>query len=158
MVITPAIEGWTLVVGPWCWLPLLQKAGPLTDLCTTLGARYGKAQAYFHSEQGDGEDWLIAEDGHVIRRWIDEHPELALGNPFGIERHVLDAYGIPGKPEDLDPDDDKLSEWTAAWRNDCLATTVAAESSVDPTVIGPTTKVSGLMLVDHAPAIDYQRQ
>jgi len=40
---------------------------------------------------------------------------------------------------------------------DCLATTVAAESSLDPTLIGPATKVSGLMLVASAPAIDYPK-
>ena len=156
VVITPAIEGWTLVVGPWCWLPFLQSAGPLTNLCKMLSARFGKAQAYFHSEQDDGEAWLIAENGQVIRRWVGEYPELALGDPFGVERQLLNAYGIPGKPEDLDPDDDKLSEWIAGW-GDCLATTVAAESSLDPTLIGPATKVSGLMLVASAPAIDYPK-
>jgi hypothetical protein len=42
-----------------------------------------------------------------------EYPELALGDPFGVERQLLNAYGIPGRPEGLDPDDDKLSEWIA---------------------------------------------
>jgi len=150
VVVTPAIEGWALVVGPWCGLLYRQNVAPVTNLCAKLSARFGKAQAYFHSEQSDGEAWLIAEDGQVIRRWIGAHPELALGEPFGVERRLLDAYGIPGKPEDLDPNDDKLNEWDAGW-GDCLATTVAAESSLDPTEIGPAAQVSGLMLVADAP-------
>ena len=155
VVITPAIEGWTLLVGPWCWLPWIERADPLTDLCMILSARFGKAQAYFHTQQC-AEAWLIAEDGQVIRRWIGEFPELALGDPFGVERQLLDAYGIPGKPEDLDPDDDKRNEWIAGW-GDCLATTIAAESSLDPTAISSATKVTGRMLVADAPAIDYAR-
>jgi hypothetical protein len=30
---------------------------------------------------------------------------LALGDPFGVERQFLDAYGISGKPEDLNWED-----------------------------------------------------
>ena len=102
---------------------------------------------------------MIAEDGRIVRRWIDEVPGLALGDPFGVERQFLDAYGIPGKPEDLvdpegDEDDDKLVDWVGR-RVDCLAPHVAAESSLDPTAIGPAAKVSGLMLVADAPTVSH---
>ncbi|MGW5434655.1 hypothetical protein ACWET9_47385 [Streptomyces sp. NPDC004059] len=107
VVITPAIDGWTLVIGAWCGLPYLTRTALVTNLCQQLSSKYGRAQAYFHSEQNDGEAWLIAEDGDVIRQWVAEYPELALGEPFGVERHLLDAFGIPGKPEDLDPEDDR---------------------------------------------------
>ena len=151
VVLTPALEGWTLVVGAWCGLLYPKNVDPVTSRCKELSARFGKAQAFFHSEQNDGEAWLIAEDGQVIRRWIGGHPELALGEPFGVERRLMDAFGIPDKPEDLDPADDKLNEWDAGW-GDCSATTIAAESSLDPTAISPATQVSGLMLVANASA------
>ena len=149
VVLTPAIEGWTLVVGAWCGLLYPQNVDPVTSRCAELSARFGKAQAFFHSEQNDGEAWLVAENGQVIRRWIGEHPELALGEPFGVERRLLDAFGIPGKPEDLDPDGGKLNAWDAGW-GDCFATTIASESSLDSTAISPATQVSGLMRVANA--------
>ncbi|GAA4513202.1 hypothetical protein GCM10023191_079950 [Actinoallomurus oryzae] len=90
-------------------------------------------------------------DGRIVRRWIGEYPELALGEPFGVERRLLDAYGITGKPEDLAPEDDKLGEWTAGW-GDCYATTIAAEFSLDPTEISQDTNVSGAMLVANTPS------
>jgi hypothetical protein len=151
VVVTPAIEGWTLVIGPWCGLLHLENVAPVTDLCQQLSARFGQAQAYFHSEQNDGEAWLVAVDGRIVRRWIGEYPELALGEPFGVERRLLDAYGITGKPEDLAPEDDKLGEWTAGW-GDCYATTIAAEFSLDPTEISQDTNVSGAMLVANTPS------
>ncbi|WP_369243614.1 hypothetical protein [Streptomyces sp. R41] len=64
-------------------------------------ARGGRAGS--NREQNDGEAWLIAEEGAVIRRWIAECPELAMGEPFGVEHRLLDAFGIPGRLEDLDP-------------------------------------------------------
>jgi hypothetical protein len=152
-VITPPIEGWTLVVGPWCGLPYLTRTAVVTNLCQQLSSEYGKAQAYFHSEQNDGEAWLIAEDGAVLRRWIAEYPELAIGEPFGIERRLLDACGIPGKPEELDREDDLASSWTATW-GDCEAPAVAAESSLDPRLIGPHTQASGWMLVARTPPFE----
>ncbi|WP_143049610.1 hypothetical protein [Asanoa ishikariensis] len=152
VVVTPALNGWTLVFGAWLGLPYLARMDPITKLCEDLSARYGKAQAYFHSEQNDGEAWLIADHGTVLRRWISEFPEAAMGEPFGIERRLLDEFGIPGKPEDLDPDDDEdlASEWAATW-GDCWATTVAAEHSLDPTTIGPSTASVGTILVASTP-------
>jgi hypothetical protein len=156
VVVTPAIEGWTLTVGLCWWVPEERKYGPLTDLCKVLSERFGKAQAYLYSEQGDGDAWVIAENGRIIRRWMDELPSRALGDPFGVERQFLDAYGIPGKPEDLayseaDEDEDKLVDWVGR-RVDCLAPDVAAESSLDPGAIGPTARVSGRMVIADAPA------
>ncbi|WP_162684321.1 hypothetical protein [Streptomyces populi] len=132
VVITPPVQGWTLVVGPYFGLPYLSQTTHVTDLCRKLSALFGKAQLFFHSEQNDGEAWLIAERGRILRRWISEYPELALGEPSGVERRLLDAYGITGKPEDLDPDGDLAGEWAATW-GDCWATTVAEECSINPT-------------------------
>lgn len=142
VVVTPAIAGWTLVVGAWCGLPYLNRTEPTTDLCRALSADFGQAQAYFHSEQGDGAAWLYADEGEVHRRWISEFPELALGEPFGPERRMLDSLGIAGRPEDLDPEDDRLGELGYAF-GEYSPTVVAAAWSIDPTTIRATTTTIG---------------
>ncbi|MFM9706323.1 hypothetical protein [Streptomyces galilaeus] len=153
VVVTPPMQGWTLVVGPYFGLPYPQQTVHVTDLCRKLSAHFGKAQLFFHSEQNDGEAWLIAERGRILRRWISEYPELALGEPFGVERRLLDAYGITGKPEDLAPDSDLAGDWAATW-GDCWATTVAEENSVDPTkAAADAGSISG-MLVAAAPPFE----
>ncbi|WP_158012938.1 hypothetical protein [Streptomyces sp. Root369] len=152
VVVTPPIQGWTLVVGPYFGLPYRQQTVHVTNLCRELSAQFGKAQLFFHSEQNDGEAWLIAEQGRILRRWISEHPELALGEPFGVERRLLDAYGITGKPENLDPNSDLAGDWAATW-GDCWATTVAKESSIDPTTAAGTGS-TGSMLVAAAPTFE----
>lgn len=150
VVVTPPMLGWTLVVGPYFGLPYLQQTVHITDLCRELSAHFGKAQLFFHSEQNDGEAWLIAEGGRILRRWISEYPELALGEPFGVERRLLDAYGITGNPEDLDPTSDLAGDWSATW-GDCWATTVAEECSLNPTT---TATGTGTLLIAAAPPVE----
>lgn len=145
VLVTPSVEGWVLVVGPWCALPDLARTAQVTDLCLALSSRYEQAQAFFFGEQGDGDAWLIAERGAVFRRWISEYPELALGAPFGFERQSLDAAGIRGRPENLDPEDDLEGDRLSAW--ECDAPAVAAESSLDPRRIGPQTQAGGRVLM-----------
>jgi len=151
VVVPPPMRGWTLAVGRYFGLPFPEQTHQVTDLCRNLSARFGKAQLYFHSEQNTGESWLIAEHGRVLRRWITEYPALALGEPFGVERRLLDAYGITGRPEDLDPASDLAGDWAATWGG-CWATTVAAESSLDPTETPHDSGVPLRMLVAQAPA------
>ncbi|RMB86354.1 hypothetical protein [Streptomyces shenzhenensis] len=115
-----------------------------------MSAHFGKAQLFFHSEQNDGEAWLIAERGRILRRWISEYPELALGEPFGVERRLLDTYGITGKPEDLEPNSDLAGGWATSW-GDCPATTVAEDSSVDPTTADADMGSINSMLLATAP-------
>lgn len=67
-----------MIVGAWCGLPYLTRTDPVTDLCQRLSSEFGQAQAYFHSEQNDGEAWLIAEGGAVTGRWIAEYPDAVL--------------------------------------------------------------------------------
>ncbi|MDG9719991.1 hypothetical protein [Streptomyces sp. DH24] len=123
-VVTPPMHGWTQAVGPYFGLPYPQRTAHVTDLCRELSTHFGKAQLFFHSEQNDGEAWAIAERGRILRRWVSENPELALGGPFGVERRLLDAYGITGEPEDLDPSSDLAVEWAATWR-ECWARAAA---------------------------------
>lgn len=152
VVVTPAIRGWTLALGSWFSPTYLENVVHVTGLCKQLSSRFGRAQAFFHSEQRDGEAWLIAENGAVIRRFISEYPELALGEPFGMERRLLDAAGIAGKPEDLDPESDEAADWP--YSVGCTAREIARESSFDPTSIGPDDVLVGPMLVGLAPEFE----
>ncbi|MFB8245292.1 hypothetical protein ACFC5X_09610 [Streptomyces sp. NPDC055952] len=153
VVVTPSVRGWTLVIGPYFGLPYPQQTTHVTDLCLELSTHFGKAQLFFHSEQNDGEAWLIAERGRIVRRWISEYPELALGEPFGVERRLLDAYGITGKPEELDPDSDLAGDWAATF-GDCWATTVAEEASINPTTAAADKWSDSTMLVAVAPTFE----
>lgn len=154
VVVTPPVQGWTLVLGFWCSLLHLENVVHITDLCREMSLRFGKAHAYFSSEQGDGEAWLMAQNGGITRRFITEYPELALGEPFGAERRFLDAAGIPGKPEDLDPDSDEADDWLGLYL--FAAQEIAAEASLDPTGITGDTPVAGSMLVARAPSFELK--
>ncbi|WP_194926858.1 hypothetical protein [Catenulispora pinisilvae] len=154
VVVVPAVAGWTLVFGPWASLLYLENVVHVTDLCREMSECFGKAHAYFTSEQNDGEAWLIARDGVVVRRYISEYPELALGEPFGAERRHLDAAGIMGRPEDLDPDSDEPCDWLGTYL--FAAVEIAAESSLDPTNISGHAHVVGSMLLAQAPAFELK--
>jgi hypothetical protein len=67
----------------------------------------------------------------------------------------LDAAGIIGKPEDLDPESDEAADWLAGTY--CFAAAeIAADSSLDPTSITPDAPVFGSMLVARAPAFELK--
>ena len=147
VLVTPPLDGWVLVIGPWCGLPYLDRKADVTRVCLELSALHGETHAYFYGERRDGDAWLIAENGGVSRRWISEYPELALGDPLGRERHSLDAIGIAGRPEDLDPEEavDLLVDW------ECPAPRIAQELSLDPTGLTPASGAVSTLLVARPP-------
>jgi hypothetical protein len=148
VLVTPALNDWVLVIGPWCGLPYLNRTADVTRLCLELSTRHGQAHAYFYGEQRDGDAWLIAEHGSITRRWISEYPELALGQPVQAERDSLDAIGVAGRPEDLDPEEavDLLDEW------ECIAPAVARALSLDPTSFSGTSGPASTLLIATPPA------
>jgi hypothetical protein len=91
--VTPPVDGWTLLVGPWCSPIAEDRRDEILDLCVRASATFGKAQAYWHGEQGDGSAWLVAENGTLIRRGanigeaLDE--EIGLGAPLPYEAETL---------------------------------------------------------------------
>ena len=93
--VTPPVDGWTLLVGPWCSLIAEDRRDEVLDLCVRASATFGKVQAYWYGERGDGSAWLVAENGTLIRRGanlgeaLDE--EIALGVPLPSETELLDA-------------------------------------------------------------------
>ncbi|MEU5524093.1 hypothetical protein ABZ759_26410 [Streptomyces sp. NPDC047860] len=66
--VTPEVDGWTLVLGPWCNPVDPERADEVLGAVTALSRRYGRAQAYFFGEHGGGSGWALAEEGVVVRR------------------------------------------------------------------------------------------
>lgn len=91
--VTPPVDGWTLLVGPWCSLIAEGRRDEILGLCVRASATFGKAQAYWYGERGDGSAWLVAENGTLIRRGantgeaLDE--EIGLGAPVPYEAEML---------------------------------------------------------------------
>ncbi len=96
--VSPALDGWTLVIGRWCDPCDTERSDDVLRLCEALSARYGRAQAYYYGAQGDGSAWLIAEQGTVVRRYCEtgegEDHYLTLGEPLPYERSCREALGL----------------------------------------------------------------
>jgi hypothetical protein len=75
----------------WC-SPIRDDA---LELCVRASSVFGKAQAYWYGDQGDGSAWLVAENGALIRRAAEfgdaRDEELALGTPLPEEAEALAA-------------------------------------------------------------------
>lgn len=83
VVITPAIEGWTLVVGPWCWLPFLWTSCPLSTRCPTLLSLSKRA-----SPDAPEERWH-RRSCYYARRPVDRRPGV---------RTILSQVGYKASP------------------------------------------------------------
>ncbi|MBO1331714.1 HEAT repeat domain-containing protein [Streptomyces sp. VRA16 Mangrove soil] len=134
--VTPEVDGWTLVVGPWCDPCDDERAADVLDLVTRLSRRYGRAQAYYFGDQGDGSAWLVAEHGTVVRRC------LATG-ASGDDRFTL-GERLPEElaacaGEGLSPDDPE--DW--AEYAPYAAPELARRLGVSPFALGPDTEVRG---------------
>jgi hypothetical protein len=126
--ISPQLNGWTVVRGPSCDPDGCPQAASWAG---RLSQEYGRAQAYFFGSQNDGDAWLVAEAGRIVRRYSNNQPETSLGDPLPIERRWLDHHGLSAPPEQLQ-DDEAFLEWAL----NCSAPAVAADLSIDPVWTG----------------------
>lgn len=67
--VTPEVDGWTLVLGPWCNPVDPERADEVLGALTALSRSYRQAQAYYYGEHGGGSGWALAEEGTVVRRF-----------------------------------------------------------------------------------------
>lgn len=139
--VTPEVDGWTLVLGPWCNPGDPERAADVLRVVSELSRRYGRAQAYFFGEQGGGSSWLVAEKGNVVRRfrasWEADDAQYTLGEPLPEERAACVEENIT-PVGDAGADDE---EWTdlAAY----LSPQLAGQLGVSPLDLGPHTTVRG---------------
>ncbi|WP_155370164.1 hypothetical protein [Catellatospora vulcania] len=161
--VAPAIDGWTLVFGT---LPETAHIDPadrstwarrVQTLCARLSTRFGATHLYGMSCGDAWTMWCLAEAG-AVRRYYEAGSGERLGGPHRAE----DGYRLPDEDDELpadaydgiDPADvDAVMARRAelferhALPEVCYATDIAASTSVDPSVFGPDTPVSGQALL-----------
>jgi hypothetical protein len=143
--VTPELAGWTLVVGSWCDPSSAERGADVLEVCARLSAQYGRAQAYWHSDQHDGSAVLVAEQGTIVRRFAyipgEDMQHLELGAPLAYEQQRRTALGLPtlaGGHVDTEEEND---EWT--WELLDLAPGLAGELSLDPRSVDANTPARG---------------
>ncbi|MFI6083195.1 HEAT repeat domain-containing protein [Streptomyces sp. NPDC051217] len=147
--VTPEVDGWTLILGPWCDPGDPERAEDVLRVVTELSRRYGRAQAYHSVEEDGGSAWLVVENGNVVRRfrasWEDDDAQFTLGEPLPEERAACVEEGII-PVGDAGADDE---EWTdlAAY----LSPRLAEQLGVSPMDLGPHTTVRGVGRVTLTP-------
>lgn len=129
--VTPELNGWTAVIGPWCDPTDDERHEEIRELVEKLSSSYGEAHAYYFGSQNDGSAWSIARNGRTVRRYNELSAAMAIGQPLPIERQHLDALGISGKPEDHHDNDDDMHDALADFHLDCTADIVAAAMSIN---------------------------
>ncbi|MBE3014528.1 hypothetical protein IL992_35940 [Microbispora sp. NEAU-D428] len=143
--VTPEVDGWTLVVGAWCDPCEKERREEVLRLCKRLSARYGKAQAYYYGEQGDGSTWLVTEHGSVVRRYAaTSEPDdelLTIGDPLPYERQQWLELGLPADGDLRTATEEQIEEWM--WIASGLAPEIAAAYGVSPYTLSRETKVRG---------------
>ncbi|MFI6561884.1 hypothetical protein [Streptomyces sp. NPDC050534] len=159
--VSPELDGWTLVIGPWCDPCDAQRSDDVLRLCQDLSVRYGQAQAYYYGSQGDGSAWLVAQDGIVLRRYCEtgeaEDAHLTLGEPLPLERAHRERLGLPAVWDEATESDEDEDEWK--WAAFHLAPEIAAVLGVSPFKLTADTRVEGagvIALTPHAAAAPPQ--
>ncbi|KOV35768.1 hypothetical protein ADK60_08690 [Streptomyces sp. XY431] len=143
--VTPELAGWTLVVGSWCDPSSAEREAEVLEVCARLSAQFGRAQAYWHSEQNDGSAVLVAEQGTIVRRFAyipgEDMQHLELGAPLAYEQQRRAALGLPAlAPGHVDTEEED-DEWT--WELLDLAPGLAGELSLDPRSVDANTLARG---------------
>ncbi|WP_369182020.1 HEAT repeat domain-containing protein [Streptomyces sp. Y1] len=149
--VTPELDGWTLVVGAWCDPADEERAAEVLATCARLSARYGRAQAYWHSYQNDGSAVLVAEGGTVLRRFAfvpgEEVRHLELGAPLPYEQQRRAALGLPPlaavRPDVDDEEDEGEEDDDWFWELIDLAPGLAGHLSLDPRNVDGRTPARG---------------
>ncbi|MYW48954.1 hypothetical protein GT346_38020 [Streptomyces sp. SID161] len=143
--VSPELDGWTLVIGPWCNPCDVERSDDVLHLCRELSARYGQAQAYYYGAQGDGSAWLVAQDGVLLRRYCEtgdgENAYLTLGEPLPIERAHREQLGLAADWDEATESDEDEDEWKCAAFE--LAPQIAAALGVSPLELTPDTRAVG---------------
>ncbi|NUS44943.1 MAG: hypothetical protein HOQ24_14805 [Mycobacteriaceae bacterium] len=130
--LTPHRDGWTLICGHAISIEPAESApGELERLSLRFGAAH-----WYGSDYGcDG--WAIAENGKLLRLCVFGdalEQDTFIGEPHRAEVDAtLTGYA------DIDDDDDG--------RPRCGPAAVAAFGSIDPTAVGPNTRVDGHGLI-----------
>ncbi|MFC8285983.1 hypothetical protein [Streptomyces cyaneofuscatus] len=150
--VSPELDGWTLVIGPWCDPCDDEASDEMLRLCVDLSSRYGQAQAYYYGMQGEGSAWLIAEGGAVVRRYCetgapDEDAIFTLRQPLPLERSRREELGLPPTWDENTRGSEAEDEWK--WEGHEMAPEIAAALGISPRGLTPQTPRRGTGLLAH---------
>jgi hypothetical protein len=143
--ITPELDGWRLIFGNlvdvigYDWDEWMGAVERLSEHC-------GEAQMFFEDQAAGSDVWVVAEKGRIRRSYAAESDPEWVGEPLPWEDLRIDD-------EDFDPEYDEAepNEGTARAAYAC------GRLSVDPTKIGPGTRMRGHgWLALHAPGVGYK--
>ncbi|MBU2665027.1 hypothetical protein KOI35_16100 [Actinoplanes bogorensis] len=123
--VTPPIDGWTAVIGPWCDAFNARRAPDARALVERLSVAFGEAHAFYFGSQNDGNGWMIARDGETVRLCADQSAVTPIGESLPIELEWLTRLGLEPPVADLDDDDN------FEFFYECSALAVARAISVD---------------------------
>jgi hypothetical protein len=152
MYVTPVLDGWTLVFGT----PPEQAhdGAGVRDRCAGLSGRFGAAH-WYGMRPGEGwSAWCLAENGRVVRAYDGIDDEDRFGPPHPAESGYLLPHEEPPLPADWRDGVDVVVPGALAARyrrlqrelgipDHCVASLIAARTSVDPTALGPHTVRGG---------------
>ena len=151
--VSPEIEGWTLVIGPWCDPCSTDRSDEVLRLCADLSTRYGAAQAYYFGAQGDGSAWLIAEHGVVVRRYCEtgeiDDGLFTLGQPLAQEQAERQRMGLPPTWSESERNDEAEEEWK--WRAFDMALEIALALGISPLALTASMRVNGVGVLAETP-------
>ncbi|MFE1849089.1 hypothetical protein [Streptomyces sp. NPDC059489] len=151
--VSPELDGWTLVIGPWCDPCDVERSDEVLHLCRDLSVRYGQAQVYYYGTQHDGSAWLVAQDGVVLRRYCEtgegEDAHLTLGEPLPVEQAYREQLGLPTVWDEATESDEDEDEWK--WVAFDLAPEIAAALGVSPLQLTTETRVVGTGVIALTP-------
>lgn len=152
--VSPEIEGWTLVIGPWCDPSNTDRSDEVLRLCADLSSRYGVAQAYYYGTQNDGSAWLIAEHGVVVRRYCEtgeiDDGLLTLGQPLAQERVERQRMGLPPTWTENERNAEAEEKWK--WRAFDMAPVIAASLGISPLARTQSMRVHGVGVLAKTPS------
>ncbi|MFD3517416.1 hypothetical protein [Streptomyces sp. NPDC058657] len=151
--VIPEVDGWTLVIGPWCDPCDHERSDEVLRLCSDLGSRYGQAQAHYFGAQDDGSAWLVTEHGAVVRRYCEtgeaEDALLTPGQPLAWERDRRDQLGLSRTWDETARGSEAEDEWK--WGAFGMAPEIAAALGGSPLVRTAHTPVRGIGMIALTP-------
>ncbi|MFH8573769.1 hypothetical protein [Streptomyces sp. NPDC017993] len=109
--VTPEVNGWRLIFGnldsavSWDWEDMMGAVERLSTRC-------GHAQMFFEDTAGGADIWVVAEEGHIRRRYARESSPEWEGEPLPWETRAVDDEGFNPAYDEAEPHEGTASAMT----------------------------------------------
>lgn len=128
--VTPELDGWRLIYGGLQSVVGYSWDG-MMGAVQRLSLRCGEAQMFLEDIAGGADIWVVAEKGHIRRRYARESDPEWVGEPLAWETRAVDD-------EDFDPDFDEAepNEGTESAMSACEYLSVHPGIDADTRICG----------------------